>query len=549
MRPIRFSGHFLIAPGLIALAWLPAAALAETTLCTVIATLPATIATPGVYCLQSDFSYNSLSVPAITIAANNVTLDLNAHRIGDLAAGTAVSTYGVYALNQQNITIKNGILRGFGTGVLLTDSASPPAISQGHLIQDIRADQNRLAGIQVVGSGSIVRHNQVVATGGSTIAASENAVGIWVSGANNGVLNNDVSGTTASGSGNAFGIQGSGAEGLMVIGNRVSETSSPSGLESGIYITGSPHAAIRKNVVNNATVPANPAQSVGISMDSATDIFLGNTSGGFGSGSSGGNDPLPVPACAYALNPASASVSYTAGSGAFFVSTAFGCPWTAVSNDSWITVTSGASGSMTGAVQYSYALNTTTVPRTGTITAGGLTFTLNQAASGTVVPVVYSGTATETGYEEGSIPGCSPDPWTTTVWADPWDWEWDSTSNLLLIGPSSITLKQGAITVTAQSQTITCPGMPPLVIPAMTASVTSPASSNVFPVSSDGTNITISNLPPLPAGCTWTQTTTTITRNPVTNKGTITGTWIDTCVFAGILLGPIYTIKFQLQQQ
>jgi hypothetical protein len=57
-----------------------------------------------VYCLQGDFAYNSVSAPAATIAANNVTLDLDAHRIGNLAAGTAVSNVGVYALNQPRRT-------------------------------------------------------------------------------------------------------------------------------------------------------------------------------------------------------------------------------------------------------------------------------------------------------------------------------------------------------------------------------------------------------------------------------------------------------------
>ena len=268
-----------------------APATAETTLCTVIATLPATISTPGVYCLESDFTYNSVSVSAITIAANNVTLDLNAHRIGNLAAGTADSNFGVYAINQQNITVKNGTLRGFATAILLTDSASPPAISQGHVVQDIRADQNRLVGIQVVGNGCIVRNNQVVATGGSTLAANESSIGISVSGSGNRVLDNDVTGTVSSGTGSAFGIQSIAAEGLVVASNRVSGVSAPGGgLEYAIQITTSPHAAIRDNTLSNAAIPTTPAQSVGMNMDDATDTFSGNLSIGFNTGYVGGTN-------------------------------------------------------------------------------------------------------------------------------------------------------------------------------------------------------------------------------------------------------------------
>ena len=276
---------------LVCLGLVPVAALAETTLCTVISALPETITTPGVYCLNSDFAYNSVSVNAITIAANNVTLDLNAHRIGNLAAGTAVSAYGVYAINQQNITVKNGTLRGFAAAVLLTDSAKPPASSQGHVVEDIRADQNRLVGIGVVGNGSIVRHNQVVATGGSTLAVNENSVGISVSGQGNRVLENDVTNSASAGTGNAFGIQGSGAEGLVVAGNRISGVSAlGGGLEYAIEITSSPHAGVVENTLSNATIPASPAQSVGLNMDDVTDNFMGNLSIGFNTPYVGGTN-------------------------------------------------------------------------------------------------------------------------------------------------------------------------------------------------------------------------------------------------------------------
>jgi hypothetical protein len=55
------------------------------------------------------------------------------------------------------------------------------------------------------------------------------------------------------------------------------------------------------------------------------------------------------------------------------------CAWTASSNDSWITVTSGARGTGTGAVAYSVAANTGGA-RSGTITIAGQTFTVSQAA-------------------------------------------------------------------------------------------------------------------------------------------------------------------------
>ena len=409
--------------GLLALALLSLLSLtatAETTQCTVISALPATISAPGVYCLKSDFTYNSVSVPAITIAANNVTLDLNAHRIGNLAAGTGASNAGIYALNQQNITVKNGTLRGFGIGVQLTDSASPPVISQGHRVEGIRADQNRLMGISVAGNSSLVRRNQVVDTGGSTLAANEPSVGIWVSGAHDRVLGNDVSGTSAVGTSNAFGIEGIGVEGLMVLKNRVSETTAPGGgLEAGIYLAGSAHAAIRKNVINNASVPPNTALSTGIVMDSATDRYGGNVASGFGAAASGGTPILPAQ-CAYALSSPSAAVPAVTGSGAFTVNAAFGCAWTSVSNDSWITITSGVFGSGVGPVTYTYALNTATAGQTGSITVGGQTFTVNQSASVAVSVTASDANSNPLSYRWKSTDGVIVDVnAATTTWALP----------------------------------------------------------------------------------------------------------------------------------
>ncbi|MDQ5988115.1 MAG: hypothetical protein CSYNP_03871 [Syntrophus sp. SKADARSKE-3] len=81
--------------------------------------------------------------------------------------------------------------------------------------------------------------------------------------------------------------------------------------------------------------------------------------------------------CTYTLSSTSIAYSAQTGTGSFIVTpSAETCAWTAASSASWITVTSGASG--TGTVSYSIAANTGAA-RTGTITAGGQTFTVTQA--------------------------------------------------------------------------------------------------------------------------------------------------------------------------
>lgn len=83
--------------------------------------------------------------------------------------------------------------------------------------------------------------------------------------------------------------------------------------------------------------------------------------------------------CTYSLNPTSHALDMTAQTPpAIAVNTVSGCFWTAVSNDSWIIIQSGASGSGPGTVTYRVTLNTGAGARTGTLTIAGRTFTVVQ---------------------------------------------------------------------------------------------------------------------------------------------------------------------------
>lgn len=81
--------------------------------------------------------------------------------------------------------------------------------------------------------------------------------------------------------------------------------------------------------------------------------------------------------CTFSLSPSSQAVPAAGGSASFTVNTNGSCTWTAVPSESWISVTSGASGTGSGAVQFTAAANTSGA-RSGTITAGGQTFTVTQ---------------------------------------------------------------------------------------------------------------------------------------------------------------------------
>ena len=125
--------------------------------------------------------------------------------------------------------------------------------------------------------------------------------------------------------------------------------------------------------------------------------------------------------CAYTLNPASAPAPAAGAAGSTFqVQTAAGCTWTAVPNDAWITLTGGASGTGSGTVTYSVAANSG-AQRTGTITAGGQTFTVTQSSGCTYAlnpasaPAPAAGAAGQT-FQVVTAAAC---PWTAASNA-PW---------------------------------------------------------------------------------------------------------------------------------
>lgn len=86
-------------------------------------------------------------------------------------------------------------------------------------------------------------------------------------------------------------------------------------------------------------------------------------------------------ACSYqiALGPiTSSSKGY---SGTVSVTTGSGCQWIASSNQNWLTISSGASGSGNGVVSYVAALNTAASSRTATLTVAGSAINFTEGAS------------------------------------------------------------------------------------------------------------------------------------------------------------------------
>ena len=82
--------------------------------------------------------------------------------------------------------------------------------------------------------------------------------------------------------------------------------------------------------------------------------------------------------CTFTLSSTSQDFPKEGGTGGpVTVTTQSGCAWTAKSNASWITITSGTSGTGSGSVTFTVAANTGGA-RTGTLTIAGSTFTVTE---------------------------------------------------------------------------------------------------------------------------------------------------------------------------
>ncbi|HUK90935.1 MAG TPA: PQQ-dependent sugar dehydrogenase [Blastocatellia bacterium] len=88
----------------------------------------------------------------------------------------------------------------------------------------------------------------------------------------------------------------------------------------------------------------------------------------------------PTTNCTFSLSSPSASFPTTGGTGSFTVNDVMACSWSSFSNASWITVTSGGSGSTGATLRYTVAPNTSSIARVGTISVAGTSFKVTQTA-------------------------------------------------------------------------------------------------------------------------------------------------------------------------
>ncbi|WP_027183630.1 M6 family metalloprotease domain-containing protein [Desulfovibrio inopinatus] len=86
----------------------------------------------------------------------------------------------------------------------------------------------------------------------------------------------------------------------------------------------------------------------------------------------------PIGSCSYTLTPTASEISAESRVHGLSLYTSGGCEWTARSNAPWMTITSASSGTGTATILFYVDENTSTTPRSGTLTIADMTYTLTQ---------------------------------------------------------------------------------------------------------------------------------------------------------------------------
>lgn len=212
----------------------------------VITNLPIVITTEGVFCFAGSLESSMESADAITIHADNVTIDLKGWTLDGPGGGP--ETAGIYAApKHKNIIIKNGYIRGFFTGIFLADTP-PFTVSQNHIIENIVADRNTKYAFRVEGNNCTLRNNRITEMVSS---GSYPVQGMLISGFSHRILNNDIGITEASGF--IAGIALSGAHNTVVEHNRIDSLISYTGDSVGVDVRESTDSVFIDNVIQHVT--------------------------------------------------------------------------------------------------------------------------------------------------------------------------------------------------------------------------------------------------------------------------------------------------------
>jgi len=247
--------------------------------CAPITSVPVVIAVPGEYCLVDDLTFPSARGAAITVTVSDVTVDLNRNELRGPHYGgvtTIAESIAISANDVSNVTVRNGAIAGFATGVSFRSSLP---LKTGMLVEDLHLSGITAVAIQIGTASTVVRNNRITNLNGTlksgvasdevTAIYSEN---IWGMPMGNEIRNNFISG-----------MKGGANSGIIKL------FRAPSTLVEGNTIAGPNYdsfTGIRIGASRNVTVANNRFSNMKIGIDyqyEGVGKYYGNITEGVGS--------------------------------------------------------------------------------------------------------------------------------------------------------------------------------------------------------------------------------------------------------------------------
>jgi hypothetical protein len=114
--------------------------------------LPATLSTPGTWCVRAPLALDAAGI-AISIESDDVVLDCNGFAISGGPAATS-DRWGIYSVGHQRVTVRHCTVSGFHTGISLI-------YGDRYTVEDNHAHDMGYIGIRTDGAKSMTRRNLV----------------------------------------------------------------------------------------------------------------------------------------------------------------------------------------------------------------------------------------------------------------------------------------------------------------------------------------------------------------------------------------------------
>jgi WD40 repeat protein len=235
--------------------------------CQSFAQVPYTITQPGAYCLRGDVKFRSnlhKSSAAITIASQQVVLDLGGHELSGDGHGI-----GIASENFGAITVQNGHVANFDKGIVLVNRRETLASHQ-YELHNLHFKNNQAVSVLNIGNASKIDHISVSNTGGALSPLLPgfplgSVFAVYLEGSEIQITDSQVLETNAVRDGLAYGIFLKNADNALVKDNSVSFGALSNNRKFGVSVHHSREVTIANNEISGATNP--------ISKDSGSSVL------------------------------------------------------------------------------------------------------------------------------------------------------------------------------------------------------------------------------------------------------------------------------------